>query len=85
MILLTATPHSGIESAFRSLLALLRPQFGSWNISTLTEPQRIALAQHFVQRTRRDIEHDWEGEHCFLNLSLRATKLRRGVQDSART
>jgi superfamily II DNA or RNA helicase len=65
MILLTATPHSGIESAFRSLLALLRPQFGSWDISTLTEPQRIALAQHFVQRTRRDIEHDWEGEHCF--------------------
>lgn len=65
LILLTATPHSGIESAFRSLLALLRPQFGSWDISTLTEPQRIALARHFVQRTRRDIGHDWEGEHCF--------------------
>ena len=25
VILLTATPHSGVESAFRSLLALLRP------------------------------------------------------------
>ncbi len=23
------------------------------------------LAHHFVQRTRSDIEHDWEGEHCF--------------------
>jgi superfamily II DNA or RNA helicase len=65
LILLTATPHSGIESAFRSLLALLRPQFASWDTSTLAEPQRIELARHFVQRTRRDIEHDWEGEHCF--------------------
>jgi superfamily II DNA or RNA helicase len=65
LILLTATPHSGVESAFRSLLALLRPQFGSWDTSSLTQPQRIELAQHFVQRTRRDIEHDWEGEHCF--------------------
>jgi SNF2-related domain len=38
LILLTATPHSGIESAFRSLLALLRPEFNTWDISTLTEP-----------------------------------------------
>jgi superfamily II DNA or RNA helicase len=65
VILLTATPHSGVESAFRSLLALLRPEFADWDTSSLTEPQRIDLARHFVQRTRRDIEHDWEGEHCF--------------------
>jgi superfamily II DNA or RNA helicase len=65
LILLTATPHSGFESAFRSLLSLLRPEFGDWNMATLTEPDRIELARHFVQRTRRDIEKDWEGEHCF--------------------
>jgi superfamily II DNA or RNA helicase len=65
VVLLTATPHSGIESAFRSLLALLRPQFGEWDIARLAEPQRIELARHFVQRTRRDIERDWESEHCF--------------------
>lgn len=65
LILLTATPHSGIESAFRSLLALLKPQFATWDTSALKEPERIELAQHFVQRTRRDIEHDWEGDHCF--------------------
>jgi superfamily II DNA or RNA helicase len=29
LILLTATPHSGIESAFRSLLALLRSEFNT--------------------------------------------------------
>jgi hypothetical protein len=65
LILLTATPHSGVESAFRSLLALLRPEFNAWDTASLTEPQRIELARHFVQRTRRDIERDWEGEHCF--------------------
>jgi hypothetical protein len=65
LILLTATPHSGIDSAFRSLLGLLRPQFANWDAARLSEPQRIELARHFVQRTRRDIERDWEGEHCF--------------------
>jgi len=65
LILVTATPHSGIESAFRSLLGLLQPEFGKLDTTSLTEPQRIDLAKHFVQRTRRDIENDWEGEHCF--------------------
>lgn len=65
LILLTATPHSGIEAAFRSLLSLLRPEFAQWDTSWLTEPQRAELARHFVQRTRRDIVHDWEGQHCF--------------------
>lgn len=65
LILLTATPHSGVEAAFRSLLGLLRSEFGGWNIGELDEDQRIKLARHFVQRTRKDIETDWEGEHCF--------------------
>lgn len=65
IILLTATPHSGIETAFRSLLGLLRPDFREWDVSSLDEERRIELAHHFVQRTRKDIEHDWEGEHCF--------------------
>ena len=65
LILLTATPHSGIEQAFRSLLALLRPAFGEWDTSSLDEPRRIELARHYVQRTRRDIENQWEGSRCF--------------------
>src|SRR5262249_49537314 len=28
LILLTATPHSGIETSFRSLLSLVQPEFG---------------------------------------------------------
>ncbi len=65
LILLTATPHSGIEAAFRSLLSLLQPKFAEWDVAALDEARRIELARHFVQRTRRDIEHDWEDEHCF--------------------
>jgi len=65
LILLTATPHSGIESAFRSLLGLLSPRFGEWEINQLSEDLLRELARHFVQRTRRDIEHDWENESCF--------------------
>ncbi len=65
LILLTATPHSGVETAFRSLLSLLRDDFGEWDTSSLAEEQRIELARHFVQRTRRDVERDWEGGHCF--------------------
>lgn len=56
LILLTATPHSGIESAFCSLLGLLNPKFRSWEFGKLDENQRIELARHFVQRTRKDIE-----------------------------
>ena len=65
LVLLTATPHSGIEGAFRSLLALLDPEFGAWDTGAPSDAQRDALARHFVQRTRRDIETDWEGAHCF--------------------
>lgn len=65
LVLLTATPHSGIPESFRSLLALLRPEFANYEVTSLSEPQRIELARHFVQRTRKDIEKDWEAEHCF--------------------
>ena len=65
LVLLTATPHSGVPESFRSLLALLRPEFANYEVTSLTEPQRIELARHFVQRTRKDIEKDWEAEHCF--------------------
>ena len=46
LILVTATPHSGDEGAFRSLLGLLRPDF-------LNLPEEVA--QHLVQRRRGDI------------------------------
>jgi superfamily II DNA or RNA helicase len=60
LILLTATPHSGKEDAFRSLLGLLCPESAQWNIAKLDEQQRDILAKHFVQRTRADILSTWE-------------------------
>ncbi|MGC8724816.1 MAG: helicase-related protein [Acidobacteriota bacterium] len=65
VMLLTATPHSGITSAFNTLLSLLRPEFGRMDVGNLKEPERIELAKHFVQRTRKDIEGSWQGAGCF--------------------
>jgi superfamily II DNA or RNA helicase len=65
LILLTATPHSGIAEAFQKLLGLLDPDFELWDLSRLSEHQRQRLALHFVQRTRKDIEAQWEGVQCF--------------------
>jgi superfamily II DNA or RNA helicase len=60
LILLTATPHSGIEASFLSLLGLLNPEFEQFSLDQLNEKQRIELARHFVQRRRIDIQH-WLG------------------------
>jgi hypothetical protein len=35
LILLTATPHSGLEASFRSLLGFVRPEFRGWDMSAL--------------------------------------------------
>jgi SNF2 family DNA or RNA helicase len=56
LLLLTATPHSGIEEAFLSLLGLLKPEFGQLSLDFLTEEQRKTLAQHFIQRRRADVK-----------------------------
>jgi superfamily II DNA or RNA helicase len=58
LILVTATPHSGKEDAFRSLLALLRPDFGTLpnDLSGKeNRPHLQELAKHFIQRRRADI------------------------------
>ena len=65
LILLTATPHSGVESAFQSLLGLLNPRFAEWELHSLNEDRLRELARHFVQRTRKDIETHWESKPCF--------------------
>lgn len=60
IVLVTATPHSGKEGAFRSLLSLVDPEFtdlpddlsGDHN-----RRHRERLAQHLVQRRRADIQN----------------------------
>jgi superfamily II DNA or RNA helicase len=53
LLLVSATPHSGIEESFRSLLGLLRPEFEE-------RPDRKRLRHHIVQRRRVDVEQ-WMG------------------------
>jgi superfamily II DNA or RNA helicase len=58
LVLLTATPHSGNEEAFRSLLNLLREDFRELPAELTgagNERHRRELAKHFVQRRRGDI------------------------------
>lgn len=59
LILVTATPHSGKEDAFRSMLAFLDPSFRDLPAELggkANEAHRRRLARHFVQRRRADIE-----------------------------
>jgi superfamily II DNA or RNA helicase len=64
LLLLTATPHSGVEVSFRSLLGLLRPDFRDLDIERLSASQTGELARHFVQRRRADVER-WIEETTF--------------------
>lgn len=61
LVLLTATPHSGVEAGFLSLLGLLKDEFQHLNLTALREPERMELARHFVQRRRADVA-TWLGE-----------------------
>ncbi len=68
LILVTATPHSGKEDAFRSLLSLLKPEFADL-AADLTGPEhageRRRLAAHFIQRRRGDMQRFLDAETTF--------------------
>lgn len=58
LVLVTATPHSGKEEAFRSLLAMLNPEFADLPddlTGAENEGLRRELSRYFVQRRRGDI------------------------------
>jgi hypothetical protein len=60
LVLVTATPHSGNEDAFRSLLTILDPAFSHLPAELSGDANRVhreRLALHLVQRKRGDIEH----------------------------
>ena len=68
LILVTATPHSGKEGAFRSLLTFLDSGFADLpdDLSgAANEPRRRRLAAHFIQRRRADIRHFLDRETVF--------------------
>lgn len=61
LLLLTATPHSGKDAEFRSLLGLLKPEFESYELDKIDKNQRIKIANFFVQRKRENIKN-WAGQ-----------------------
>ena len=68
VVLVTATPHSGNEQAFRALLGLLDSEFE--NLPTeieidSRESLRKKLALHLVQRRRADIRHFLDTDTSF--------------------
>lgn len=68
LILVTATPHSGNEEAFRSLLSLLDVEFADIPADLDKAGRgdvRRKLAQHLVQRRRADIRHYLETDTAF--------------------
>jgi len=61
LAMLTATPHSGKQDEFHSLLGLLNPDFEGLDLPNSTQAERRSLAKHFIQRKRADVEK-WMGE-----------------------
>ena len=59
LVLVTATPHSGNDVAFRNLIGLLDPALKTTDLAS--EQGRRRLADHMVQRRRADIR-DYLGE-----------------------
>jgi superfamily II DNA or RNA helicase len=60
LLLVTATPHSGKEEAFRTLVGFLNDSFRELPDDLSSEEktrERRRLAQNMVQRRRADIEH----------------------------
>jgi superfamily II DNA or RNA helicase len=55
LLLLTATPHSGKQAEFQSLLGILKPDFEKIDIVASTDAERKDLAKFFVQRRRIDV------------------------------
>jgi superfamily II DNA or RNA helicase len=57
LVLLSATPHSGIAEGFLSLIGLLKPEFGEIDLDNF---DRDELAKYFIQRRRGDVKK-WLG------------------------
>lgn len=56
MMYLTATPHSGKEGQFNTLLGLIKPEYQLLDLPNATQNQRRDLAKYYVQRRRADVE-----------------------------
>ncbi len=65
ILFLTATPHSGKDSEFLSLMGLLNPKFRNLNLDNIEENEKKKLANHFIQRKRERIKYWLDEETLF--------------------
>jgi superfamily II DNA or RNA helicase len=65
LLLLTATPHSGKPEEFQALLGLLNTDFEALQLDKIDQTERKALARHFIQRKRADVEKWMEEDTPF--------------------
>ncbi len=56
LLLLTATPHSGKDGEFKSLLGLVNTEFETYDFADLETSEKRKVAAHFIQRKRKNIE-----------------------------
>lgn len=56
LLLLTATPHSGKDGEFKSLLGLVNAEFETYDFADLETSEKRKVAAHFIQRKRKNIE-----------------------------
>ncbi|MBY8855415.1 DEAD/DEAH box helicase [Nocardia sp. CA2R105] len=69
LLLVTATPHSGKESAFRALLGFVKPELAAVDLDS--EAGRRLLAAHFVHRKRADVRQFLTVQDGLADDSLR--------------
>jgi len=55
LVLLTATPHSGKQAEFQSILGLLKLNFEKIDVVTSSEQERKEIAKYLIQRRRADV------------------------------
>lgn len=60
-VMLTATPHSGKDAEFQSLLGLLNPEFEKYDLQEIDQAKKKKIANHFIIRKRENIKR-WLNE-----------------------
>ncbi len=67
LLLLTATPHSGKQESFQSLIGLLKPEYEQMDIVVADQNKRLEIAQHIVIRRRADVagKEEWNEKTSF--------------------
>jgi superfamily II DNA or RNA helicase len=61
LVLLTATPHSGKDEEFLSILGLVNKEFGTYSFDQIDQTRRKKIARNFIQRKRDSIKR-WLNE-----------------------